>query len=79
MTWLQAFLECLAWGGTILQVVGAFLLAERWTAPKFAYAIMLPGAMCWLAVGVIRQETSMVVLMLAYSAINIRGLTRWGR
>lgn len=72
-------ITALSWTGTALQLVGAFLLAERWTAPKLAYWFMLPGAVCWAAVGLLRQDPAMYVLMIAYCAINIRGLTRWGR
>lgn len=67
----------LSWTGTALQLLGAFFLAERWTSPRLAYAVMLPGAVIWLAIGVMTHQAALVVLMAAYSLINIRGLTRW--
>lgn len=73
----QGLITAMSWAGTALQLIGAFALGERLVRPTWAYSVMLPGAMLWLAVSVLTRHGAMVVLMAAYCLINIRGLSRW--
>lgn len=67
----------LAWFGTMLQLAGAIGMAERIWRPRTCYMVMAPGATALLIVAIVRADYPQILLMLAFLAINIRGLLRW--
>lgn len=67
----------LKWIGTALQVAGCLLLALNVAASPWAFAIMLPGACCWFAVGWMTDDRPMLLLNGTFMAINVIGIVRW--
>lgn len=72
-----AWLRVLKWCGTALQIAGASVMAFRLALPAEAYVVMLVGSVAWLIAGVRMREWSIVLLYVAFTALNIGGLIQW--
>lgn len=74
----QRALPVLKWFGTGAQIAGALALASHLIDPVVAYAMMASGSLCWIIAGTVMKEASLVALNLAFTAINLVGIVRWG-
>lgn len=66
-----------AWKGTILQMVGAALVASNLVCPATGYVVMLPGAVIWMILSWRVREWSMAALQAFFVAVNCLGIWRW--
>lgn len=75
---LRRALPVLKWFGTAAQIAGALALASHLIDPVAAYGVMASGSLCWIIAGAAMKEMSLVALNLAFTAINLIGIVRWG-
>jgi hypothetical protein len=65
------------WIGTALQLAGCILLASNIAASPYAYPVMAAGSILWTIAAVRMRETSLALLNLGFTAINLLGIWRW--
>jgi len=65
------------WTGTALQLAGCILLALNIEASPYAFPIMALGSILWTGVALRMHETSLALLNLGFTAINLLGIWRW--
>ncbi|MCR9072561.1 MAG: hypothetical protein NXI18_12640 [Alphaproteobacteria bacterium] len=63
--------------GTATGVAGAVLIALNIGAVAVGFGLFLISSLLWSAVGWIHREPSLVVLQVAFTAINVLGIYRW--
>lgn len=68
-------LKFLGWSGTVINIVGSFLIAFKLAV--LGYVLFLIGAVCWLYVAIKNRDSALAVLNLAYVTANIIGLINY--
>lgn len=67
----------LKWTGTVLQIIGAAVLALNVSWSGLAFLPMLAGAFIWLTIATVIGDGPLALLNLTFVAINIVGISRW--
>jgi len=70
-------LNVIKWIGTAAGVSGAILIALNLGIVGYGFALFLLSSSLWLTAAVAERETSLLVLQVAFTAINVLGLCRW--
>jgi hypothetical protein len=65
------------WVGTIFGIAGATLIALNLPISGWGFVLFLISSISWMDAGLIMRENSIVLLNLAFTAINSLGIYRW--
>ena len=65
------------WIGTAAGVAGATLIALNLGAEGYGFVLFLVSSLIWSTVGWVQREPSLLVLQIAFTAINVVGIWRW--
>jgi hypothetical protein len=73
MSWLSAA----KWFGSACGVAGAIMIALNLGLVIYGFWLFLISSVLWSAIGWRQRETSLVVLQVAFTIINVIGIYRW--
>jgi hypothetical protein len=62
----------ISWIGTATSIIGSFCVALHLFT--LGYCLFIVGSVCWLAVGIVRKDKSLIVLNGTFFAANLIGL-----
>lgn len=65
------------WAGSLLGLLGAFLLATNSPISGFGFVAFLVSNVCWIGCAVHRKVGALLVMQLGFMATSILGITRW--
>jgi drug/metabolite transporter (DMT)-like permease len=65
------------WIGTAAGVAGAVLIALNLGVTGYGFLLFLVSSLLWSAAGWMQRDGSLVVLQVAFTAINVMGIVRW--
>ena len=65
------------WLGSACGVAGAIMIALNLGLVIYGFALFLISSVLWSAIGWLQRETSLVVLQVAFTIINVIGIYRW--
>ena len=69
--------KVMGWLGSILQMVGAVMVASNFVHPYWGYLVMMPGAVIWSALACRARDWSLATMQALFTVINFLGLARW--
>ncbi len=65
------------WIGTAAGIAGAVLIAARIAISGWGFVLFLVSSIAWLAAGIAHENTALILLQAAFTAINLLGIWRW--
>jgi len=65
------------WTGTVAGIAGAVLIALNIGVVAAGFALFLVSSLLWATVAWLQREPSLLLLQLAFTAINVIGIHRW--
>jgi hypothetical protein len=74
---MLSVLSLMKWVGTIFGIAGATLIALNLPISGWGFVLFLISSISWMDAGLIMRESSIVLLNLAFTAINSLGIYRW--
>ena len=74
---LVSLLLAAKWLGSARGVAGAIMIALNLGLVIYGFALFLISSVLWSAIGWLQRETSLVVLQVAFTIINVIGIYRW--
>lgn len=70
-------LVVIEWTGSLLGLLGAFLLATNSTISGFGFIAFLLSNVCWIACAIHRKVGALFVMQMGFMATSILGIMRW--
>ena len=70
-------LEAAKWIGTVAGIGGAVLIAFNLNVNQYVYGLFFVSSVLWMVIAGIQGETSLLLLQLTYTAINVIGFVRY--